>query len=398
VKVTFGADRLVRTPALLRSAARLGLVTNDSARLSAEPGVRSRRALLDAGLPVVRLFGPEHGIGAADADGAAVSDATDALTGLPVVSLYGERMRPSRESIADLDAVLFDIPDVGARFYTYVWTLFEVLGACAEFGVPLVVLDRPNPLGGVLAQAEGPMLDLACASFIGGDAIPVRHSLTVGELARLWHAERHAERHAGSRLTVVECEGWRRELLWPQTGLPFVPTSPSMPSFASALLYPGICLFEATNVSVGRGTELAFQRIGAPWLDTGAVLERLSQTTPRGVRFEADEFSPAIGVYAGETMPGIRIEVTDERVLRPVALGILLLAAVITTHRLRFAWWKYPTAANPSGDGHFERLIGTRGVRARLDVSPETVDETQVSKWTRAEGWAERVGAALLYQ
>jgi uncharacterized protein YbbC (DUF1343 family) len=393
VNVAFGADRLVREPALLPSAARLGLVTNDCARVSVDPAVRTRRALLDAGLPIVRLFGPEHGIAASAADGAAVFDATDALTGLPVVSLYGERTRPSRESIADLDAVLFDIPDVGARFYTYVWTLLEVLGACAEFGVPLVVLDRPNPLGGVLPQAEGPMLDLACASFVGGDVIPVRHSLTVGELARLWQAERYP----GAQLTVVACVGWRREFLWPDTGLPFVPTSPSMPSFASALLYPGICLFEATNVSVGRGTALPFQRIGAPWLDAGAVLERLSRTTPRGVRFETDEFSPAIGVYANETIPGIRIEVTDGHVLRPVALGILLLAAVVTTHRLRFAWWKYPTAANPSGDGHFERLIGRRGVQARLDASPDTVDGTQVTEWTRAEGWAERVGPTLLY-
>ena len=394
MSITFGADRLIRNPALLHSGARFGLVTNDSARLAADPDVRTRRALLDAGLPIVRLFGPEHGIGAIAADGAAVADATDRLTGLPVVSLYGERMHPSRESIADLDAVLFDIPDIGARFYTYVWTLFEVLGACAQHGVPLVVLDRPNPLGGVLAQAEGPTLDLAYTSFIGADAIPVRHSLTVGELARLWRAERYP----GVRLTVVECERWRREQLWPDTGLPFVPTSPSMPSFASALLYPGICLFEATNVSVGRGTDLPFQRIGAPWLDAGAVLAWLSRATPRGVRFEADDFFPAIGVYAGEPVRGIRIEIADARVVRPVALGLLLLAAVITTHRLRIAWARYPTAANPSGDGHFERLIGKAGVRTRLDASPETVDGAQVDDWTRADGWAERVRDALLYE
>jgi uncharacterized protein YbbC (DUF1343 family) len=296
--------------------------------------------------------------------------------------------------MADLDAVLFDIPDVGARFYTFAWTLFRVLEACAEFGVPLVVLDRPNPLGGVVAQAEGPMLDLAHASFVGGDAIPVRHSLTLGELARLWRAERYPD----ARLTVVACEGWRRDLLWPDTGLPFVPTSPSMHSFASALLYPGTCLFEATNVSVGRGTNVPFQCIGAPWLDAGAVLAQLSRSTPRGVRFEAGDFSPSLGVYAGETVRGIRIEITDARVVRPVALGLLLLAAVFSTQRLRVAWSKYPTAANPSGDGHFERLTGQSGIRARLDRSPETVDGAQVSEWTRTAGWPERVRDALLYE
>lgn len=238
------------------------------------------------------------------------------------------------------------------------------------------------------------MLDLAFASFVGGDVIPIRHALTAGELALIW---RH-ERWGGADVRVVACEGWRRDMLWPDTGLPWVPTSPSMTSAASALLYPGTCLFEATNLSVGRGTDAPFQRVGAPWLDAAAVLGHLSRQTPRGVRFKKERFTPDLGPYGGEACDGLRVVITDERLVRPVALGLLLLAAVIATHRLRFAWARYPTAANPRGDGHFERLVGRGGIRARLDAAPETVDGAVVAEWTRAEGWADRIGATLLYE
>ncbi|MBI3504422.1 MAG: DUF1343 domain-containing protein [Proteobacteria bacterium] len=391
--IRFGADRVAAEPSLLGPHRGLGLVTNDAARLAADPGAMARLALQRAGVPLVRLFGPEHGMGANAADGAPVEDSVDPLTGLPVVSLYGERMRPTPEQLDGLDAVLFDVPDVGARFYTYVWTLFEVGAACADAGVPLIVLDRPNPLGGQLAMAEGPILDLAFASFIGGDAIPIRHALTIGELARLWQRERWN----GSDVRVIACEGWRRELSWPATGLEWVPTSPSMPSAESALLYPGICLFEATNLSVGRGTDAPFQRIGAPWIDAARVLDHLSRQTPRGVRFERERFTPSLGPWAGEGCEGIRVTVTDARLVRPVALGLFLLAAVMATHRLRFAWARYPTAANPSGQGHFERLIGRSGIRARLDVAPDRVDGALVADWTGADGWADRTAGALLY-
>ena len=192
MSLRFGVDRLCAEPTRLQALwrahpnaqpttmRRVGLVTNDAARLATDPSRRSREALLAAGVPLVRLFGPEHGLQATAADGAPVRDDVDAVTGLPVVSLYGERMRPTADSLRDLDAVLFDIPDVGARFYTYTWTLYHVMVACAEAGVPLVVLDRPNPLGGALSQAEGPVLRDECRSFVGEDAIPVRHALTLG--------------------------------------------------------------------------------------------------------------------------------------------------------------------------------------------------------------------------
>ncbi len=392
--IRFGADRLVADPSLLGGAARVGLVTNDAARLAGDAMQHSRAALIAAGVPVVRLFGPEHGLSATAADGTAVADGTDPLTGLPVVSLYGETMRASAESLRDLDAVLFDIPDVGARFYTYTWTLFHMMAACAEVGVPLVVLDRPNPLGGTLSRAEGPVLDVAtCRSFVGEDSMPLRHQLTLGELARLWRRERFAD----STLRVITCDGWTRDTRWPATGLPWVPTSPAMPSFESAQLYPGLCLFEATNLSVARGTDAPFQQVGAPWLDVGAVLSDLSRRVPKGAEYGEVVFVPIGGPYAGEACRGVRVTVTSPDALRPVALGVLLMAAIATTHRLRFQWARYPTAANPGGEGHFERLFGSRDVRRVFDRAPQSIDAEMVRAWTAVGDWAERVTPVLLY-
>ena len=391
--IAFGVDRLVADLSLAGAARRIGLVTNDAARLAANPSDRSRTALVRAELPIVRLFGPEHGLAGIAADGASVSDAVDPLTGLEVVSLYGERLHPSHTSIADLDLVLFDIPDVGARFYTYSWTLHAVMGACEAAGVPMCVLDRPNPLGGLMADAEGPVLAMQFASFIGGEPMPIRHSLTIGELAMLWQQERFP----ALRLKVIACSGWERAMLWPETGLEFVPTSPAMPSFESALLYPGICLFEATNLSVGRGTPSPFQYVGAPWLDAKMILEVFAPFRTAGVRLDADRFRPTVGLHANLEMPCVRIDVVDRRVVRPVSLGIRLLAAIIATHRTTFNWTMYPTAANPSGEGHFERLIGAGGIRQALDDPDSAPKPLPVAEWTSTGDWAERTRDILLY-
>ena len=391
--VLFAVDCLASNLSLLNGAHRIGLVTNDAARLADDSTVHSRTALRAAGIHIARLFGPEHGLSATAADGASVADGVDPLTGIEVVSLYGARMKPTAEQLSGLDAVLFDIPDVGVRFYTYAWTLFYMMESCAEYGLPLIILDRPNPLGGELERAEGPMLDPSLTSFIGADNIPIRHSLTLGELATLWKLERWPQ----AKLRVIPCTGWQRDTRWPETGLAWVPTSPAMPAFASAACYPGTCLFEATNLSVGRGTATAFQVVGAPWLDAAAVLQSLAREIPRGVRFERDAFVPITGPYAGESCEGIQLIVSDGAAFRPVATGLLLLAAVIQTHRLRFAWARYPTAANPSGDGHFERLIGTRSIRARLDADPVSVHAETVADWLAVDAWAARVRPALLY-
>lgn len=392
--VRFGVDRLCDDVSVLGGARRVGLVTNDAARLAANVPVHSRVALIEAGVPIVRLFGPEHGLSARADDGAAVRDGVDALTQLPVVSLYGERMRPTPESLTDLDVVLFDIPDVGTRCYTYTWTLYHLMAACEDASVPLMVLDRPNPLGGELGLAEGPVLELAHRSFIGEDRIPLRHQLTLGELARLWHRERFPR----ANLQVIPCSGWSRAMRWDATALPWVPTSPAMPTFASAQLYPGTCLFEATNLSVGRGTDAPFRQIGAPWLDATMVLRALANDAPSGAEFHKVAFTPSIAPYAGERCEGIAISVCDAGVLRPVALGLKLLGVVMAAHRDRFAWAQYPTAANPSGGGHFERLTGRGDIRRELDTRSVPLDDAMLDQWTGTDDWNARVQHVLCYR
>lgn len=392
--IRFGADELLRTPERFGRTARLGLVTNDAARLAADASLRTRVALQRAGLPLARLFSPEHGLAARAPDGAAVGDALDAHTGLPVVSLYGEQMRPPAAALAGLAAVLFDVPDVGARFYTYIWTLSHVLDVCAEAGVPLLVLDRPNPLGGELARCEGPLLDEArCASFLGRAALPVRHGLTAGEFARLWQRERQP----GAALEVVPARGWRRTALWPELRLPWVPPSPAMTSFDAALLYPGLCLFEATNLSAGRGTRWPFQVIGAPWLDAGRLAERLRAHSLPGVSVQPLRFTPAQAPHAGLSCEGVRLRVENVAAVRPVALGLRLLAEVVALRQPQFAWARYPTAANPTGAGHFERLVGRPGLREKLEAGAERLDDARLQEWTAAPGWAARAEPCLLY-
>jgi uncharacterized protein YbbC (DUF1343 family) len=389
----FGIDRLITSSDVPR-AARIGLVTNDAARLASDVNVTSRLALRDAGFNLVRLFGPEHGIGARAADGAHVADGMDPLTGLPVISLYGQTHRPAPEQLDDLDVVLFDITDVGARFYTYIWTLSHVLEACADANKPLVVLDRPNPIGGDLDACEGPMLEESkFSTFVGRWNIPIRHGLTVGELATLWNAERAI----GADLRVIQMIGWTRDMHWPDTGLPFVPTSPAMPDYLTALAYPGTCLFEGTNLSEGRGTDAPFRTIGAPWVDAPVVTARFNGLHLPGVHAGATTFSPAGRKYVDELCHGVRLELTDPRSHRPVAAALHLLAILLELHRDRFRWSPYPTAANESGGGHFDRLVGTHSVREFL-TSGASHRPGLLAGWTATADWTRRAAGTLLYE
>lgn len=392
--IRFGADLLAADPGLIGPSRRVALATNDAARTAADPKVRTRDILLRAGVPVVRLFSPEHGLSAMGPDGVAVDSGIDGLTGLPVSSLYGERFAPPPEALADVDAVLFDIPDIGIRFYTYLWTLTHLIDACAHAGVPLWMLDRPNPLSGRLDTVEGPVLEIEHASFIGRHTIPIRFALTLGELALLWQRERCPD----ADVRVIPCGGWDRAWTWPRTRLPFVPTSPALISMDAVLLYGGLCLFEATNLSVARGSKLSFQAVGAPWLDSERVMARFAERGIEGVSAVRAGFTPAVGPHAGEVCDAVRIIITNAERVRPVAVGIALLADVAATHSGQFAWAHYPTAANPAGGGHLERLVGTSTVRAVINRAPEWVNEKQIRDWTAAPGWPERWRTVLLYR
>ena len=384
MSISFGVDRLIEQPALLGKISRVGLLTNNAARLASDAGRSSRSALLGAGIPVQRLFSPEHGLTAAAADGAAVGDGTDPVTGLQVISLYGSTLTPPAGSLSDLDALLFDVPDVGARFYTYTWTLSHAIDACATAGIPIIILDRPNPLGGRDEDVEGPVIDARHFSFVGRHSIPIRHSLTLGEFALLWQRERCPP----ADVRIVRCTGWSREDLWPDTGLPFVPTSPAITTFEAALLYPGLCVFEATNVSVARGTAFSFRAIGAPWLNAEELISRFQERSIDAVQLEPVDFIPTVGPHAGMTCRGFELRPLDAHDFKPVATGLALLADVIAAHRTEFAWATYPTAANPAGAGHFERIVGVDGVREVLLDGRATA--TMIRNWTASPGWRER--------
>lgn len=294
---------------------RVGLVTNHTGR------ARDGRSTIDVlhqaeEVELVRLFSPEHGIrGVLDTK---VGDSRDEATGLEILSLYGDTRKPTPESLEGLDALVFDIQDIGTRFYTYISTLGLVMEAAAEQGLALFVLDRPNPIGGV--EVSGPIRDDEFDSFIAHHALPLRHGMTIGELANLFNAERGI----GATLTVIPCEGWRRTDLYDQTGLLWVNPSPNMRSLTEALLYPGVGLLEATNLATGRGTDTPFERLGAPWIDPVGFSNALNSLEMPGVSFTPIRFSPTERQYAGEDCGGVAISITDRHRFDPIELGIAL--------------------------------------------------------------------------
>jgi len=415
--VLLGVDRVLRAPqefadlislpdiqtSPLNSPLRIGLVTSDAARPGLPNRGSTRQGLIKVGIPLKTLFSPEHGLSGSARYGAPVSDELDVETALPARSLYGPKLAPSAEELAGLDLVLFDLQDVGVRFYTFLWTLTHLMESCADAGIPLRILDRPNPLGGDPVHVEGPVLDVEVASsFLGRWSVPIRHSLTMGEMALLLRAEMGLT----VDLEVVTMEGWRRSLMWPETGLPYHPPSPALPTFSSVLLYPGLAFMEATNLHEGRGTPLAFQWFGAPWMDAKSVECALNEKEISGVRAFSYplHLPPDGGAKPGWTSgnsslpcPGVRLEVTEPSALRPVALGLRVLTLLRTSCPRDFQWAPYPTAANPSGENHLTKLLGSGALVRQIEDHPETLDEFQIRSFTQATGWWERAEPHLLY-
>ncbi len=318
-KVLTGIDVLERDNFKALAGLRIGLVTNHTGRDSLN---RSTIDVLStaAGVRLVALFSPEHGIrGLADEK---VSDSKDERTGLPIYSLFGESRRPKPEQLKNIDALVFDIQDVGARFYTYISTLGYIMEEAARAKLPVFVLDRPNPINGT--DVEGPVADSDKLSFTAYHTIPVRHGMTIGELARLFNDERKI----GCDLRVVKMENWRRTLWYDATNLLWVNPSPNMRSLNEATLYPGIGLLETTNLSVGRGTDTPFELIGAPWLDGGRLASRLNARHLAGVRFVPVRFTPKASVFADQECGGVNVVITDRAQFHSVNAGIELALAL----------------------------------------------------------------------
>lgn len=351
--VQCGIDVLIKRGFADISGKTIGLVTNHTGR--AGSGESSIDALFHApGVKLVSLFSPEHGIrGAVDAE---VADSRDQATGLPIHSLYGESRKPTAEALKGLDAVVYDIQDIGARFYTYITTLGYVLESCGENGVSVYVLDRPNPIGGV--KVSGPVRDDEFASFIAYHALPVRHGMTVGELARLYVGERKIK----VDLHVIACEGWNRGDLYDQTGLMWVNPSPNIRSLTEALLYPGVGLLEACDLAHGRGTEFPFEAIGAPWIDAIDFSRSLNELNLTGFGFTPIRFKPTARKYAGKECGGVRILIKDWDEVDPIDLGIGI-ATVLQA--------KYPGKWGADG---FLKLTADRATRDAI-VAGKTLDQ-----------------------
>ena len=319
-----GIDVLARDGFRQLAGRRVGLITNHTGRDRA--GVSTARRLAGAeGLTLIALFSPEHGA-TGTFDQAHVPDGRDAATGLPVHSLYGKTRRPTKEMLAEVDTLVFDIQDIGCRFYTYISTMLEAMKAASENGVAFVVLDRPNPLGGI--EMAGPLVDAGSESFVGCHPIPVRHGMTVGELAGLFKTELNLDLD----LMVVPCEGWRRADAYDATGLEWVNPSPNMRSLTEAFLYPGIGLLEMTNLSVGRGTDTPFEVVGAPWLDGRRFADVLCARRIPGVAFVPVAFTPTASTFAGEACRGVNVAITDRRLFDPVRVGLEIAVALRRLH------------------------------------------------------------------
>jgi uncharacterized protein YbbC (DUF1343 family) len=292
--------------------------------------------------------------------------------------------KPTPAALSELDAIVFDIQDVGARFATYISTLALVLEGAASAGIAAVVLDRPNPLNGM--DVEGASLADGFASFVGMHAVPVRHGLTIGELACLFAAERGLPRP-----TIVPMEGWRRKLWFDETGLPWVQPSPNLPTLDSVTLYPGTCLVEGTSVSEGRGTTRPFELIGAPWIDPFALTEDLGQRGIPGVSFRPVYFTPAFSKHAGTACGGAQVHIVDRSALRPVALGVHLLDALRAQNRSAFSWRQ-----NTDGRYAIDLLYGSDQLRRSIDEGLSGGD--LAATWVReVEGFERRRADVLLY-
>jgi uncharacterized protein YbbC (DUF1343 family) len=287
------------------------------------------------GVHLASLFGPEHGLMGEAQDLIGVAGGTDPGSGLRIHSLYGdtiESLTPTEEQLRGLDALVIDLQDVGSRYYTFQATMLFCLEAAARQKLRVLVLDRPNPLGGAIV--EGPLLRSGYESFVGIHPLVTRHGMTIGELARLYQAERNLS----VELEVIPCEGWRRDWDFDQTGLPWVLPSPNMPTLDTAFVYPGQCLLEGTNLSEGRGTTRPFELCGAPWIDARKLCRRLQDEAWPGVLFRPASFKPTFQKFAGQTCAGIQLHVTDRQAFQPVRVGLAVLVAFRDLSGDAFDW------------------------------------------------------------
>jgi uncharacterized protein YbbC (DUF1343 family) len=370
---------------------RVGAIVNPT---SVDGRFRHLADLLRAapGVTLAALFGPEHGVRGEVQYMEAVGEAKDPRTGVPVYSLYGntvESLRPRREWLDGLEVMVFDIQDVGARYYTYVYTMALAMEACAKAGVRFVVLDRPNPLGG--ERVEGNLVEPGFRSFVGLYPLPNRHGMTLGELARMLNVE---ERF-GCDLAVVPCLGWSRPMRWADTGLPFIPPSPNMPTPDTAQVYPGMCLLEGTNLSEGRGTCRPFEQFGAPYLDAHEMVSALEQHQLPGLRVRPVHFVPTWDKHRGMGCGGAFLHVTDPQAFASVRTGLAVVAEARKRGGREFQW-RAEAYEFVKDVPAFDLLCGSAQVRVALEQGADFEDVAALLAGAEAT-FLERRAPHLLY-
>lgn len=376
-----GIDTFLSDPGINKNA-RYAIVTNNAA--FASDRILSRLSLLQNGFNLVKIFSPEHGISVKGADGVFQNHSIDIKTNLPIISLYGDRLIPTEENLKDVDVVLFDIPDVGCRFYTYLWTMTYVMEACALHNKKLIVLDRQNPIGGDQAMVEGPVLDETnCSSFIGRWAVPIRHSCTLGELALYFTKEKVK----GLDLEIIPLKNWNRD----QVSNDFYPTSPAIQNISTALVYPGMGLLEGINVNEGRGTEKPFMQFGAPWINAEELQEQLFEKLTFGVKTKPCSFIPTDSLYKNEECHGLELTLTDEKTFYSVSFGIKLISLLMQLYPNHIKERLYHTNANPSGAGHLDKLLGVKNAFGLLKTNMPI--QTDVP-----DSWNAAITPCLLYK
>jgi uncharacterized protein YbbC (DUF1343 family) len=337
------------------------------------------------------LFGPQHGIRGETQDNMIEWQTfRDSRTGLPSYSLYGETRKPTAEMLTDVDVLVFDVQDVGTRVYTFVYTMALAMQAAREQGKRFIVLDRPNPIGGV--QIEGNILEPEFASFVGMFPIPMRHGMTIGELALMFNHEFGI----GCDLEVVKMEGWRREMYFDETGLPWVMPSPNIPTVQTTVVYPGSVMFEGTAVSEGRGTTRPFEIIGAPYIEPYLLIDELKSDNLPGVVFRPLHFQPTFHKFAGELCGGIQIHVTDRAAFKPVITGVAIISAIRRLYPDRFEW-KQPPYEYVYDKLPFDVINGSSGLREQIEAGT-SVAEIEASWEDGLNEFTERRTPYVLYK
>lgn len=389
-RVQTGLEVLVETPELIGGRG-WALLANQAAVTSDLDPARTVLQAVTRG-PLIRLFAPEHGLDGIAQDMEAVADVRDELTGCTVRSLYGssaETFMPSQEDLDGVDVFVVDLPDIGARYYTFAATMDWIMAACERAKVEVLVLDRPNPIGGL--AREGGMVEPGIESFVSQLPVPARHGLTLGEIALLLQRERYLE----LELTVVPCKGWWRREWLDATGLPWVPPSPNMPTLETAALYPGLCLVEATTLSEGRGTTRPFNLVGAPWIDAERLAKKLQNLGLAGIAFRPIRFRPEFSKHAGEICAGVELHLADREALDPVALGLRLLNTIHDLHPDEFAWRSDPYEY-VSDIPALDLLTGSPAARERIEA--EEPLEPLIEAWRdEVEEFESHLDGILLY-